>query len=209
MPGTQIRPLGVMIIAMLREGDMHPYEMMRLMRARHDDRLVAVQNGTFYHQVASLQRDGFIEEIGVDRDGNRPERTTYRVTDQGIDAISTWVRSRLGSVDKPGDKPNDFRVALAEAHNLDRDEVVRLLTQRVTALGERADLQRQAIDAAYERSVDPQFVIEAERDWALLGADIAWIKTFIDQLADPTYAWGKPSEKHAKAQNIYRKDANA
>ena len=80
---AKLTPLGVMVLALLREGDMHPYEMMRLMRHRRDDRLVPIQNGTFYHTVGRLERAGLLAEVGVDRDGNRPERTTYTLTDSG------------------------------------------------------------------------------------------------------------------------------
>ena len=42
---TRLTPMGVMVLALLREGDMHPYEMVRLMRARRDERLLtAVKN---------------------------------------------------------------------------------------------------------------------------------------------------------------------
>lgn len=53
-----LTPLGVMVLALLRESDMHPYEMVRLLRARHDDRLITVTNGTLYHTVARLQQIG-------------------------------------------------------------------------------------------------------------------------------------------------------
>lgn len=205
MPGTRIRPLGVMILALLREGDMHPYEMIRLLKERHDDRLVTLQNGTFYHQVASLVRDGFIAEVGVDRDGNRPERTTYTILDDGSDAIAAWVRSRLGRVDKP----TDFRVALAEAHNLERAEVVTLLRQRVAALQTIHDFQRTGLDAALAESIDPQFMIEAQRDNALILADIAWTQTLCDTIADPAYAWGLPSDEHRQAKHDRRKEGDA
>src|SRR4051812_46747860 len=105
-----------MILALLGEGDMHPYEMMRLMRQRRDDRFVTVTNGTLYHTVGRLQREGLVAEVRVDRAGNRPERTTYSVTDAGIRAVSEWVRRALARIDDPA----EFRVALAEAHNLDR-----------------------------------------------------------------------------------------
>ena len=79
----RLTPLGVVVLALLGEGDMHPYEMIRLMRVRHDDRLVTITNGTVYHTVSRLERAGLLAEVGVDRDGNRPERTTYAVTDAG------------------------------------------------------------------------------------------------------------------------------
>ena len=118
---AKLTPLGVMVLALLREGDMHPYEMMRLMRHRRDDRLVPIQNGTFYHTVGRLERAGLLAEVGVDRDGNRPERTTYTLTDSGRDIVLDWVRRELPRTDRPA----EFRVALAEAHNLPREEVAR------------------------------------------------------------------------------------
>ncbi|MBN9189981.1 MAG: PadR family transcriptional regulator, partial [Microbacterium sp.] len=66
-----------MVLALLREGDMHPYEMIRLMRQRSDDRMLTITNGTLYHTVGRLERAGLLDEVRIDRDGNRPERTTY------------------------------------------------------------------------------------------------------------------------------------
>src|SRR5829696_784641 len=111
-----------MVLALLREGDMHPYEMIRLLRFRGDERLVSIQNGTFYHTVGRLERAGLLAEVGVDRGGNRPERTTYTLTEPGRDAVVDWVRRELARTDRPV----EFRVALAEAHNLRREDVLSL-----------------------------------------------------------------------------------
>ncbi|MBN9196812.1 MAG: helix-turn-helix transcriptional regulator, partial [Microbacterium sp.] len=72
-----------MVLALLREGDMHPYEMIRLMRQRSNDRMLTITNGTLYHTVGRLERAGLLDEVRIDRDGNRPERTTYTLTDLG------------------------------------------------------------------------------------------------------------------------------
>ena len=122
-----LTPIAIMALALLREDDMHPYEMMRLLRHRRDDRMVSVTNGTFYHTIARLQRAGLIDEVGSDRDGNRPERTTYTLLPAGAEAVREWLRAELPRVDHP----IEFRVALAEAHNLERDEVIALLRERV------------------------------------------------------------------------------
>ena len=104
----RLTPLGLMVLALLGEGDMHPYEMIRLMRMRRDDRLVAITNGTVYHTVGRLERAGLVAEVGVDREGNRPERTTYTVTDAGASTVVEWVRRELPRTDRPA----EFRVAL-------------------------------------------------------------------------------------------------
>ncbi len=46
---ARLTPLGVVVLELLREDDMHPYEMIRPMRQRRDDRLVSLTNGTMYH----------------------------------------------------------------------------------------------------------------------------------------------------------------
>ena len=106
---TRLTPLGVMVLALLREDPMHPYEMIRLMRQRHDDRIVSITNGTLYHTVARLEKQGLLTEVGVDRDGNRPERTTYALTDAGEAAIIDWVRRELPRLGRTGGRGGGSR----------------------------------------------------------------------------------------------------
>lgn len=184
----RLRPLGVMILATLAEGDMHPYEMQRLLRSRGDERLVSLQNGTFYHQIAALLADGFITEASVERDGNRPQRTVYTLLPAGIAAVEAWCRDRLARTDSDA----DFRVALAEAHNLPRLEVARLLDGRIDAL--RAELATidDGVSAARSRAVDEQYLVELDRDMALRRADITWTSGLRDAIADGSLPWGVP-----------------
>ena len=106
----RLTPLGVMVLALLGEGDMHPYEMIRLMR------FSAATIGSSRSPTARcttrsrrLERAGLLAEVGVDRDGNRPERTTYAVTDAGREAVTEWVRRELPRVDRPRRVPHRAR----------------------------------------------------------------------------------------------------
>lgn len=187
----RLTPLGVMVLALLREDDMHPYEMIRLMRHRNDDRIVPVTNGTMYHTVARLQKCGLLAEVGVDRDGNRPERTTYTLTDSGHGAVQEWVRRELPLLDRPV----EFRVALAEAHNLPREEVIALLSTRLADLARARDEVTVGIRGAREAtagaaSVIEQYLIEVDRERALLVADHDWLAALLERLAHPDFVWG-------------------
>lgn len=188
----RLTPLGVMVLALLREDDMHTYEMIRLMRQRHDDRIVPITNGTMYHTVDRLERHGLLAEVGVDRDGNRPERTTYALTPAGDDAVGEWVRRELPAIDRPV----EFRVALAEAHNLSREDTISLLRERLTALAAARDRYTAGMAKA-RGAVYAQYLVEAERQHALLDADHAWLTSFIERLAHPDFVWG-PHEKTAR-----------
>jgi DNA-binding PadR family transcriptional regulator len=190
---SALTPLAVMVLGLLREGDMHPYEMMRLLRARRDDRLVTIQNGTFYHTVARLQRAGLVDEIGIDRDGNRPERTTYRLTSAGDGAVEEWIRGELGRIDRPG----PFRVALAEAHNLPLDEVLALLDGRRMLLAAALAELRRGLTEASARGAEEQYLIEARREEALLEAEQKWQDGLLARLRDRSIPWG-PAEAHSQ-----------
>ena len=187
----RLTPLGVMVLALLREDDMHPYEMIRLMRHRHDDRIVSVTNGTMYHTVARLEKSGLLAEVGVDRDGNRPERTTYTLTDAGHEVVQDWVRRELPLLDRHV----EFRVALAEAHNLPREDVVALLSTRREQLARARDELADGIAHARESKTGPasvieQYLIEIDRERALLAADHDWLADLLERLAHPDFVWG-------------------
>ncbi|GAA1998976.1 PadR family transcriptional regulator [Microbacterium ulmi] len=183
---ASLTPLGVIVLGLLAEMDLHPYEMMRLIRQRGEDQVVKVTNGTFYHTVSRLERDGLIAEVGVDRAGNRPERTTYALTPAGRAAAQEWVRRELPRFDRP----EPFRVALAEAHTLARAEVVELLSQRRVALAASVDEHRERLANVVGRGVPLQFLVELDRRTAILGADLTWLDGLLTRLADTTLAWG-------------------
>jgi len=198
-----LTPLGVMVLALLREGDMHPYEMVRLMRTRRDDRLLTITNGTLYHTVARLQRAGLLDEVGIDRDGNRPERTTYTLTDAGLDALVGWLRRELSRIDRP----SDFRVALAEAHNLERDDVIESLRIRRAALGEAHVLHRDGLAGARTRKAPEQVLVEFERQEVLLEAELRWLDSLLTRLEAAAFPWGPHAFENTDRYLAQRKAA--
>ncbi|WP_413354794.1 PadR family transcriptional regulator [Microbacterium sp. 1P06AB] len=183
---SRLTPTAIMLLALLREDDMHTYEMVRLLRERRADRMIALTHGTIYHTVARLERQGHIVEVGSDRAGNRPERTTYALTDAGATALLIWIRRELVSIDDP----ERFRIALTEAHNLDRAEVITLLTQRRELLAASLDAHRSARETAIAHGSHPQFLIEVHRQAALLAADIAWLDDAVEFIRRPDTVWG-------------------
>ncbi|WEK61873.1 MAG: PadR family transcriptional regulator [Candidatus Microbacterium colombiense] len=185
-PVDTMTPMGVMVLALLRESDMHPYEMVRLLRARHDDRLITITNGTLYHTVARLQKAGLLDEVGIDRDGNRPERTTYTLTDAGRETVIAWVRRELPRVDRE----TDFRIALAESHNLERPDVIALLGERRSALVDAHAMHRDGLHKARGKGVPAQVLVEIEREEVLLDAELRWLDTLLDRLVGDDLPWG-------------------
>ncbi|MFE3290347.1 helix-turn-helix transcriptional regulator [Rhodococcus sp. NPDC059234] len=133
---AQLTPLAITVLALLNERDMHPYEMYQLLVQRRSDRLVKLRPGSLYHTVDRLERDAMVTVVGTQRDGNRPERTLYAVADEGRAALKARIAEMLETSVREFPQ---FPLALAEAHNLDRDTVVELLRGRIA-------LQEQELD---------------------------------------------------------------
>ncbi len=60
-PTVRPSPLMLMVLVLLAEAPMHPYEMQRLMQWRGKDQVVRVQRGSLYPAVERLARAGLIE----------------------------------------------------------------------------------------------------------------------------------------------------
>ena len=81
----------LMVLVLLAEAPMHPYEMQRLMQWRGKDDVVRVQRGSLYPAVERLMRAGLIEPLETERAGRRPERTVYQLTEEGRDTALSLI----------------------------------------------------------------------------------------------------------------------
>src|SRR5260370_3688898 len=82
-----ISPLALSILELLDERAMHPYELAATMRERHHDEFIRLNFGTLYHTVEVLERSGLIVSVEREKEGRRPERTIYEVTESGRELL--------------------------------------------------------------------------------------------------------------------------
>ncbi len=92
---TDLPVVAVMALALLHEEPMHPYEIFRTLEQRCETRLARINAGAVYHAVERLVADGLAEAVGTEREGRRPERTTYRATEAGTAALLPRLTSLL------------------------------------------------------------------------------------------------------------------
>jgi DNA-binding PadR family transcriptional regulator len=183
--GVSLTPLAVSGLALLCERPMHPYEMYRLMMDRRGDRVVKVRPGSLYHAVDRLAADALVEAVGTDRDGGRPERTTYRITEAGRTAMQDWIRALL---EEPVNEFPSFPVALAEAHNLPRAEAARLLTARVRRLEEQL-AEVESVLAARGDQVAEAFLLYGHYYVEMTRAERDWLRKLVARLESKELEW--------------------
>lgn len=184
-----LTPLAITVLALLNERDMHPYEMFQVLVQRRADRLVKLRPGSLYHTVDRLDRDQLVRVVGTARDGNRPERTLYAVTAAGRAALEHRIAEMLGT---PVREYPQLPLALAEAHNLDRDAVIRLLRDRIGPLEVELD-ELDAIRDSHVSSGKPRvfwFAVDYLR--AMVETEIGWLRTTLAEVEDGDLPWTSP-----------------
>src|SRR5215472_4481322 len=126
-----ISPLALSILELLDERPMHPYELAHTMRSRHQDEFVRLNFGSLYHTVDSLERYGWIVPSEKEREGGRPERTVYRLTDSGREVLLQVISEIVA---KPRREYQHFSAGLMFMHHLDAAVAAELLERRAQAL---------------------------------------------------------------------------
>ena len=191
---TKLRPLGVVALAMLIERPMHPYEMYQLLIARNQDKTVKLRPGTLYHAINWLEGAGFIVATGTEREGNRPERTTYAATDAGRTALRHTVMAMLT---EPAEEFPEFTVAMGEAHNLPKDEVLAALRERLAVVDSDRARGEQLLERVAERELPRRFILGGEFALNRARADVAWLNAVIEDIESGSLSWDAPDpHKH-------------
>ena len=176
MPRRKIsNPLALAVLACLYERPMHPYEMATTLRARNKDQSVKLNYGSLYSVVEALQRAGLIETQETTREGRRPQRTIYRVTDTGIHELLDWLGELLST---PVKEYTQFEAGLSFLPVLAPTEAVALLGTRAT----RLDMEltgRRSVHAHLDDHVPRLFSVEYEYKTMLLEAELQWLRRLI------------------------------
>jgi len=140
-------PLALAVLTLLAEKPMHPYEMSSTLRERAKEQSVKLNYGSLYSVVESLVRHKLIEVRETVREGKRPERTIYALTDAGRIEFVDWLSDLLAV---PVKEYLQFEAALSLMPTLSPDEVARLLEVRLM----RLDAEVAAMDAVMSGLAD-------------------------------------------------------
>ena len=186
-----LTPLAVAALALLAEGPSHPYEMYQTLVQRSEDRLVKVRPGSLYHTVDRLARHGLVRVTGTEREGNRPERTTYAITDEGTSALGERIAEIIAT---PVNEYPEFPLGLGESHNLPADTVIALLRRRVGLIRADIAVYDDAIRAIRAKSLPAKYWVDVRYQRAMAEADAATLEALIDDLESGALSWDE--EKH-------------
>ena len=179
--------LALAVLSYLSQRPMHPYELSRTLREHGDERSIKFNHGSLYMVVGQLARAGYITELETSREGQRPERTVYALTDAGRAEFSDWLRELVA---EPQQEYPHFVAALSMIAALPPGEVVALLRERLARLHEARAEIRSLIDTTLANGVPELFLVEEQYRLALLVAETEFVEEFIGKITSPQTGWG-------------------
>jgi DNA-binding PadR family transcriptional regulator len=170
-------PLAFAVLGSLGERPMHPYEISTMLRTRGKDMSIKLNYGSLYSVVAALEKQGFIEAVETLRDGNRPERTIYAITEAGGAEFEDWLTELIGTPEK---EFSQLEAGLAYMLAFPPDRVVDLLDRRATKLAGEIEEMESTHRTMQSQDFPRVFWVESEFRLDLLRAEL----TFVNRLAE-------------------------
>lgn len=180
---SRANPLALAVLVCLYERPMHPYEVAQTLRQRAKQESVRLNYGSLYAVVDSLEKRGFIKATGTVRDGKRPERTIYEITDDGSREMDDWMTELIGV---PAKEYPLFMTGLSFLPSLPPDDALMALRSRADVLKVKLAGMRGAMRAAREGGLPRLFELEAEYEEQQLNAELKFVNGLIHDLEGGT-----------------------
>jgi DNA-binding PadR family transcriptional regulator len=187
---TKRSPLALAVLALLEEAPMHPYRMQQLITLRGKDMVINVsQRASLYSTIERLSRDGMIKVAEVERDGQRPERSVYEITDAGRATAHGWLTDMLSV---PKRSFPDFYAALAHAPMLTPAALRELLGARRELVAVEADELRAELDRV--SAFLPRVVLlDAEMMCRTRATEVDFLDDVLAELDSGAMTWTRES----------------
>jgi DNA-binding PadR family transcriptional regulator len=176
---SRTNPLSLAVLVCLLERPMHPYEMATVMRQRGKEESFKLNYGSLYTVVKALTNAGLIEPRETGREGRRPERTVYGLTEAGHVELVDWLSEMLST---PAKEYPRFEGALSMIAALPPEDAASRLEDRCTRLEVQLVQQRSVLQMMGQQIPE---LFSLETDYAInqLQAELAWVQQLREKIA--------------------------
>ncbi|HWD09644.1 MAG TPA: PadR family transcriptional regulator [Actinomycetota bacterium] len=177
--GSRSNPLALAVLSCLYERPMHPYEIAQTLRHRGKQESIKLNFGSLYAVVESLEKRGLIKAVETVREGRRPERTVYSVTDAGAREHVDWLTSLVAV---PVKEYLQFEAALSMLGGLSPEESLAALKERATALQLRIAMARTVLDEMDAAGLPRFFALEVDYKKVLDESEFDFVRRLIKDI---------------------------
>jgi DNA-binding PadR family transcriptional regulator len=182
-PNNRSNPLALAVLSCLYERPMHPYEVAQTLRHRAKQESIKLNYGSLYNVVEGLEKRGFIRVTETVREGRRPERTVYEITETGSREFIDWLSALITT---PVKEYLQFEAALSLLPALPPGEAAALLRERINELEHRLNFSKLTMDNMRKAGLPRLFGVENEYVEALMQAELDYVRNLVKEIEGGT-----------------------
>jgi DNA-binding PadR family transcriptional regulator len=186
----------LLVLGVVRtHGKAHGYQVRRELLSWGADGWANVAPGSIYHALKQMTKEGLLEQVDAEPDA-RPERTGYRLTEDGETEFQILLGKSLTTVDTTQASQYELSAAITFMTALPRKKAISLLRHRLIQLeGQRANVR-----GLLAESTDwgqPEHISELHRLWlACVDATVVWTEDLIKRLERGAYVMADDGPTH-------------
>jgi DNA-binding PadR family transcriptional regulator len=160
-------------------GPMHGHRLRLEAERKYVPFWTDIPVGAVYGAMKRLATEGLLREAGREKEGNRPTRQLYEITDAGRRALASL---RLAGLTEIGFKYDPFDLALTRSDPAELDTLPALLSDRLARVTDLLEERRRMIDQALP-------YIGVAQEWALrhterrLEAEVRYLTDLVGAVA--------------------------
>ncbi|MFE7506544.1 PadR family transcriptional regulator [Promicromonospora sp. NPDC057488] len=177
--------VGLTVLAMLSVRDGHPYQLQRFIVETHKDYVTGLPR-SLYHAVERLTRDELIAPAETLREGHRPERTVYRITDEGRAQLAARLRSLI---EVPELDRRTFVAAVSLLGCLPAAAARAALRTRAATISGAVTALTGQLAALQDEGLPAVLLLELEYERAVQQAELDWIGTVLERIERGELDW--------------------
>ncbi len=163
------------VLAMLRLGPKHGYEMARFMERDGLPDVIRLEQSLLYANLKNLERRGLIEGC-EQRTGAHPPRRVFHLTPAGEVLVDAWLRAPS---ERMRDVRLDFLLKLYFLHRIDAAAEAALLEQQIAAC--QVYRSRVVAQIAHTEPTGFQKLVLGSKASAAI-ATLSWLQEYADEL---------------------------
>src|SRR3954447_1077003 len=180
--------VGLTVLAMLSVRESHPYELQQFILHTRKDYVTGLPR-SLYHAMDRLSAAGLIQPGETVRDGRRPERTVYRITNGGRRELMTQLSDLIEQPEL--DRPT-FTAAVSLLGSLPVPAAHEALRTRASALREMITTGTAQLGALRDAGLPDVVLLELEYALAMRRAELDWTATAAARLGSGALDWPAP-----------------
>ena len=192
MSATRLLVLGVVRM----HGKAHGYQVRRELLGWSADKWANVAPGSIYHALKQMTKEGLLELVDVASAEAGPERTGYRLTQDGETEFQLLLAKSLTDVDGDQASQYDLCAAVTFMTALPRKKALSLLRHRLTQLeGQRANAKGMLAESTDWGQ--PAHIGELYRLWLVhVDATTVWTEDLVKRLESGEYMMADDGPDH-------------